>query len=63
MIGQYLRIPAHEPAARQDSTASARAVKRAYRMTIERAAVFSSPQPTTAPSSPEPTADREIELE
>ena len=40
-----------------------RAIEHAYRMAIDRDAVFSPPEPTTAPSSPEPTADREIELE
>jgi hypothetical protein len=40
-----------------------RAVEQAYRMTVERGAVFTPPEPTRSFRSPENQADREIELE
>jgi hypothetical protein len=40
-----------------------RAVEHAYRIAINRDALFRSPEPTRACRSPEHTADREIELE
>jgi hypothetical protein len=40
-----------------------RAVEHAYRTAIERDTVFRPPEPTRALPSPEPAADREIELE
>jgi len=40
-----------------------RAVERAYRIANERDTVLKPPEPIGAPSSPEPRADREIELE
>jgi hypothetical protein len=40
-----------------------RAVEHAYRIANERNAEFKPPEPTRAPASTEPTADREIELE
>jgi hypothetical protein len=38
-----------------------RAVERAYRMAIDRDAVFSAPEPARACRSPEHAADREME--
>ena len=40
-----------------------RAVEHAYRIANERDTILDLPEPTAAPSFPEPTADREIELE
>jgi hypothetical protein len=40
-----------------------RAVEHAYRIANERDTILDLPEPTAAPSSPEPVADREIELE
>ena len=44
-------------------TARLRAIEHAYRMAIERDIVSRTAEPTRAHSSPEPMADREIELE
>jgi hypothetical protein len=52
MVGRETRIAAR-----------LRAVEHAYRTAIERDAVFISPEPIRACCSPEPAADREIELE
>jgi hypothetical protein len=43
-------------------TARLRAVEHAYRIATERDTVLDLPEPTAAPSFPEPTAGREIEL-
>jgi hypothetical protein len=40
-----------------------RAVEHAYRMAVERDAVFGVPEPTKARQAPEHAADKEIELE
>jgi hypothetical protein len=45
------------------AVARLRPVERAYRMAIERDAVFRPPEPTRACRSHEHAADREIELE
>ena len=62
--GSYGRRNRQAIAARETRVAARlRAVERAYRMAIERDAVFRPPEPTTACRSPEHAADREIELE
>ena len=62
--GSYGRRNRQAIAARETRVAARlRAVEHAYRTATDRDAVFSPPEPTTAPPSPEPTADREIELD
>ena len=62
--GSYGRRNRQAIAARETRIAARlRAVEQAYRMAIERDAVFRPPEPTRACRSPEHAADREIELE
>jgi hypothetical protein len=62
--GSYGRRNRQAIAARETRIATRlRAVEQAYRTAIERDAVFTAPEPTTACRSPEHPADREIELE
>ncbi len=62
--GSYGRRNRQAIAARETRIAARlRAVEHAYRMAIERDAVFRPPEPTRACRSPEHAADREIELE
>jgi hypothetical protein len=62
--GSYGRRNRQAIAARETRVAARlRAVEQAYRTTIERAAAFSPPEPTTACRLPDHRADREIELE
>ena len=62
--GSYGRRNRQAIAARETRIAARlRAVEQAYRMAIERDAVFIPPEPTRSFRSPENEADREIELE
>ena len=62
--GSYGRRNRQAIAARETRIAARlRAVEQAYRMAIERDAVFRPPEPTRACRSPQHAADREIELE
>jgi len=62
--GSYGRRNRQAIAARETRIATRlRAVEHAYRMAIDRDAVFSAPEATRACRSPEHAADREIELE
>ena len=62
--GSYGRRNRQAIAARETRiTARLRAVEHAYRTAIGRDAVFISPEPIRECCSPEPAADREIELE
>ena len=62
--GSYGRRNHQAIAARETRVAARlRAVERAYRIANERDSALKPPEPTAAPSSPEPPADREIELE
>ena len=62
--GSYGRRNRQAIAARETRIAARlRAVEQAYRMAIDRDAVFSRPEPTRACRSPEHVADRELELE
>ncbi len=62
--GSYGRRNRQAVAARETRIATRlRAGEHAYRMAIDRDAVFSPPEPTTARRTPERAADREIELE
>ena len=62
--GSYGRRNRQAIAARETRVAARlRAVERAYRIANERDSALKPPEPTAAPSSPEPPADREIELE
>ncbi len=62
--GSYGRRNRQAIAARETRVAARlRAVERAYRIANERDRALKPPEPIAAPSSPEPPADREIELE
>ena len=62
--GSYGRRNRQAIAARETRIAARlRAVERAYRIAVERDAVFMPPEPTRACHSPEHAANREIELE
>jgi len=62
--GSYGRRNRQAIAARETRVASRlRAVQRTYHIAIERDNALKPPQPTREPHSPEPMADREIELE
>ena len=62
--GSYGRRNRQAIAARETRVADRlRAVEHAYRIANERDVELKPPEPTRAPASPEPTADREIELE
>jgi hypothetical protein len=62
--GSYGRRNRQAIAARETRvTARLRAVQRAYHIAIERSGVSRPPEPTGAPFSPEPPANREIEME
>ena len=62
--GPYGRRNRQAIAAREVRVAARlRAVEQAYRMVIERSAVFTRPEPANSLDSPETEADREIELE
>jgi hypothetical protein len=62
--GSYGRRNRQAIAARETRiSARLRAVEQAYRMAIERDAVFTLPEPTRSFRSPENEADRELELE
>ena len=62
--GSYGRRNRQAIAARETRVAARlRAIEHAYRIAIERDAVFSPSEPTRARHSPEQAADREIELE
>jgi hypothetical protein len=63
-LGSYGRRNRQAIAARETRVATRlRAVARAYRMTIDHDSTLKPPEPIAAPSSPQPPADREIELE
>ena len=62
--GSYGRRNRQAIAARETRIATRlRAIEHAYRMAIDRDAVFTPPDPTRACRFPEHGADREIELE
>ena len=62
--GSYGRQNRQAIAARETRIAARlRAVEHAYRIAIDRDAVFSRPEPTTSLHAPEHAADREMELE
>ena len=62
--GSYGRRNRQAIAARETRIAARlRAVEHAYRIAIDRDVVFTPPQPTRACRSPDPAADKEIELE
>ena len=62
--GSYGRRNRQAIAARETRVASRlRAVQRTYHIAIERDNALKPPHPTREPHSPEPMADREIELE
>jgi hypothetical protein len=62
--GSYGRRNRQAIAARETRVAARlRAVEHAYRIANEHDTTLKPPEPTAAPSSPEPPADREIELE